>query len=242
MTRILLVDDVDVFLKLERTFLKRFGCDILMAKTGREALEKVREHRPDAILLDTMMPGMDGYDTCRRLKADPETREIPVIFVASDADQELINEVGGDDLVQKPIHREALLEALRRHVPIIERQAERVNVHLRVRLERGEEPPQNLYAKDLSQGGIFVKADPPLPLGERLGLRIRLPFPDGVQDVIMSGEVVRQVEDEADSHLIPGVGVRFVDISAPERARVGRFVRNHRAGTCRPEVATSPSL
>lgn len=232
MTRILLVDDVDLFLELERTFLKRYGCDIMTAKSGEEAIDKVREHRPDVILLDVVMPGMGGYEACRRLKEDPATREIPVIFVAGDPDLRLMAEAGGDDLVSKPVRREALLEAIRKHVPIVERGAARVPVHLRVRLEDGGDGmARSVFAKDLSQGGIFLKATPPPPVGQRLGMRIRLPFPEGAEEVRLRGEVVRQVPENAESYLIPGVGVKFIDLQGADRARVQRFVRARRPGT-----------
>lgn len=222
MTCILLVDDVDLFLELERTFLKRFGCEIVIARTGREALDRVRDRRPDAILLDAVMPEMDGYETCKTLKSDPSTREIPVIFVAGDPDLRRMAEAGGDDLVSKPIRQEALLEVLRRHVHIVERDAERIPVSLRVRLEGHR---RSLFSKDLSKGGMFLKAVPPLPVGRKVELRFRLPSPEGPQEVHISGEVVRQVAKDPESHLIAGVGVRFLDIPATERARVSRFVR-----------------
>jgi CheY-like chemotaxis protein len=222
MTRILLVDDVDLFLELERTFLKRFGCEILIAKAGDEALERVRRQRPDAILLDAVMPGMDGYETCRVLKQDPETRDIPVIFVAADPDLRRMAEAGGDDLVAKPIRREALLEVLRRHVPIVERGADRVPVNLRVQID---DDPRTLFSKDLSKEGIFLKRVPPLPIGRRVGMRFRLPLPEGPEEVRVTGEVVRQVPEDPGSHLIPGVGVRFVDPPASARASVSRFIR-----------------
>lgn len=225
MTRILLVDDIELFLELERTFLKRFGCEIAIARTGREALEQVRLRRPDAILLDVVMPEMDGYEACKILKSDPETSGIPVIFVAADPDLQKMAAAGGDDIVAKPIRREALLEVLRRHVNIAERGADRVAVQLRVRLE---DDGRSLLSKDLSQGGIFLKADPTIPLGRKLALRFRLPFPEGTEEVRATGEVVRQVSDEEGSHLLPGVGVRFVDLPAKERARVGRFLRARR--------------
>jgi CheY-like chemotaxis protein len=225
MTRILLVDDVDLFLELERTFLRRFGCEILTARTGEEALEKVRVHRPDLILLDVVMPGIGGYEVCRILKANPETREIPVIFVAGDPDLRRMAEVGGNDLVAKPIRREALLDAIRKHVPISERESIRIPINLRVKVEGAERGSRTLYSKDLSQDGIFLRNVPGLPVGKTLGMRLRLPFPEGIEEIEASGEVVRQVQDRAESHLIPGVGIRFVGLGTLERATVGRFVR-----------------
>ena len=227
MTRILLVDDVELFLELERTFLKRFGCEIQTARTGEEALEKVRSRRPDLILLDAVMPGIGGYEACRILKSDPETKDIPVIFVVGDPDLDRMAEVGGNEVVAKPIRQEALLEAIRRYVDIAEREAIRVPISVRVRIEGSDPGTRPLYSKDLSQAGIFLKATPPLPMGKRVGLHLRLPLPEGTEEIHVAGEVVRQVPEEPRSHLIPGVGIRFVEMQAGERAKVGRFVRQH---------------
>jgi len=227
MTRILLVDDVDLFLELERTFLKRYGCDIATARSGEEALERVQQDRPDVILLDVVMPGIGGYEACRRLKDDPATHDIPVIFVAGDPDLSQMAAAGGDDMISKPVRREALLEVIRKHVAIVERGAARIPVHLRVRLdeELDAESARSVFSKDLSQGGMFLKTTPAPPVGRRIGMRFRLPFPDGPEEVKVVGEVVRQVPDDPQSHLIPGVGVRFVGLQGAERSRLLRFVR-----------------
>ena len=79
--------------------------DILLASSGEEALEIVRRQRPDLVLLDVMMPDMDGYTVCRILKADPATRDIPIIFITAMSDEE--NEeigltIGAIDYVTKP--------------------------------------------------------------------------------------------------------------------------------------------
>ena len=77
MTRILLVDDAELMLGIERTFLKRTGSELLTAQSGEDALLKVRRHRPDLVLLDANMHGMSGLTCCRELKADPALRGSP---------------------------------------------------------------------------------------------------------------------------------------------------------------------
>ena len=85
---ILLVDDNTANLQVLRETLDGSGCKLLIAKNGRSALEIVRKARPDLILLDIMMPEMDGYEVCRTLKADAIIRHIPVIFLTAMADAE----------------------------------------------------------------------------------------------------------------------------------------------------------
>ena len=92
------------------------GYEALVASNGRQALEIAATERPDVILLDVMMPGMDGIEVCRRLKADEQLQKIPVIMVtAKDLDQDVVRglDAGADDYVTKPFNREVLAARLR---------------------------------------------------------------------------------------------------------------------------------
>jgi CheY-like chemotaxis protein len=85
-SRVLIAEDDADIQKVIRMSLKLKGVhDIFVAENGEECLAKVAEARPDVILLDVMMPKLDGYQTCRKLKANPETRGIPVIFLTAKA-------------------------------------------------------------------------------------------------------------------------------------------------------------
>lgn len=104
--RILVVDDVDVNVRLLEAKLTIEYYDVLTCYDGLSALAIAAEHQPDLILLDVMMPGMDGFETCRRLKAQAETRHIPVVLVtALDGREDRIKglEAGADDFLTKPI-------------------------------------------------------------------------------------------------------------------------------------------
>jgi two-component system cell cycle response regulator len=104
--RILVVDDVEPNVRLLEAKLTIEYYEVLTAMDGATALEIAAAERPDIILLDVMMPGMDGFETCRRLKADPVTRHIPVVLVtALDGREDKIRglDVGADDFVTKPI-------------------------------------------------------------------------------------------------------------------------------------------
>jgi len=104
--RILVVDDVEPNVRLLEAKLTLEYYEVLTAGDGATALQMASDERPDIILLDVMMPGMDGFETCRRLKADPVTRHIPVVLVtALDGREDKIKglESGADDFVTKPI-------------------------------------------------------------------------------------------------------------------------------------------
>jgi len=81
--KVLLAEDEPDVQLIARLSLKKAGFTVVTAGNGLEALERVAAERPDVILLDWMMPDMDGYETCRRLKADPATADIPVIFLTA---------------------------------------------------------------------------------------------------------------------------------------------------------------
>ncbi len=87
--RVLLVDDQPFFLAMAQNLLRPGGYKVQTASNGREALQVARTTRPDVILLDVEMPGMDGFETCRRLKADPATAEIPIVMLTASTDRKL---------------------------------------------------------------------------------------------------------------------------------------------------------
>jgi len=114
--RILVVDDIETNVRLLEAKLTMEYYDVLTCNSGQAALELAAAHHPDIILLDVMMPDMDGFETCRRLKADPATRHIPVVLVtALDGREERIKglEAGADDFVTKPIDDVVLLARMR---------------------------------------------------------------------------------------------------------------------------------
>jgi signal transduction histidine kinase len=119
--KVLLVDDTPANLKLLRQALEPEGYSILIASSGEAALRIVRNARPDLILLDVQMPGLNGFDTCRLLKQDEATRSIPVIFVTARAETESVVEgfrAGGVDYIVKPFQSEEVLARVRTHLQI----------------------------------------------------------------------------------------------------------------------------
>src|SRR4030042_1610439 len=109
--KILIVDDEEKNLKLMGAILTNYGYVFEIAKNGLEALEKTKEISPDLIFLDIMMPEMDGYEVCRRLKEDPTTQHIPVVMVTALTDKESRIrglEVGANDFLTKPVDKTEL--------------------------------------------------------------------------------------------------------------------------------------
>jgi signal transduction histidine kinase len=116
---ILIVDDIPANLGVIVDYLARYGFGIMIARSGESALQKARYAPPDLILLDVLMPDMDGFDTCHRLKADPTTKDIPVIFMTSltsPEDKVKAFEVGAVDYVTKPLHQEEVMARITTHL------------------------------------------------------------------------------------------------------------------------------
>lgn len=119
--KILVVDDTPASLKLLTELLKAEGYDVRSAISGELALYAATSNPPELILLDIRMPKMDGFDVCRHLKAQPETRDVPIIFVSSLSDiNEKVEgfELGAVDFVTKPYQREELLLRVRTHLEL----------------------------------------------------------------------------------------------------------------------------
>ena len=119
--KILLVDDEPNNLQLLRQIL-RTSYQLIFAHNGQSALAAVAAHHPDLILLDVMMPDLDGYEVCRRLKADPLTHDIPVIFVTAmgDVDDEAAGfDVGAVDYIHKPVSPAIVIRRVQTHLSLI---------------------------------------------------------------------------------------------------------------------------
>jgi len=120
--KILIVDDEPNNLQLLRQILRE-AYSLSFAKNGEEALASVAKKRPDLVLLDIMMPQMDGYETCRHLKSDPETKDIPVIFVTAMGeikDESLGFEVGAVDYITKPVSSAVVKARVKTHLSLVQ--------------------------------------------------------------------------------------------------------------------------
>ena len=116
---LLVVDDVPENLDLARRTLERAGCEVLVATTGERGLEMARRLVPELILLDVLLPGMDGFEVCRRLLQDEKTRHIPVIFLTALDETEHLSAgfaAGGVDYITKPFRKEEVLLRTRSHL------------------------------------------------------------------------------------------------------------------------------
>jgi two-component system sensor histidine kinase/response regulator len=143
---ILIVDDQAPNIQLLGQMLSDAGYDVMPANSGEQAIARAQARRPDLVLLDMMMPGMDGFELCRRLKSDPALLEVPAIFLTAATEREFLVrafELGAVDYITKPFVAEELLARVHTHVNL-----KRATEHLRL-IVRERDDVTAIVAHDL---------------------------------------------------------------------------------------------
>ena len=146
---ILIVDDTPANIAILAEFLEDFGFDVIVAQNGREGLQRAQFAHPDLILLDVMMPEIDGLETCRLLKTTEETADIPVIFMTalSDTKDKVAGfEVGGVDYIVKPFQIQEVFVRIKLHLALrtAQKQVQNQNIQLQKEVEVRQQTEQAL--------------------------------------------------------------------------------------------------
>jgi two-component system cell cycle response regulator len=197
--RVLVVDDIQTNRRLLEARLSAEYFEVLQAADGYECLALAHSHEPDIILLDVMMPGIDGFETCRRLKADPATRHIPVVMITAldqRADRIAGLEAGADDFLTKPVDDVALFARVR---SLLRLKVVMDELRLRHREREAEAEPDAPL-----QGGSVLVVGADEAGAHRLAAKLSEPF------------VVHAVADPREAaHLAVGYDLMIVDVSSP---------------------------
>lgn len=129
--KILIVDDQPINIKIIQRKIEKAGMEVIVASNGHECLERVDAQKPDIILLDIMMPEMDGIETCQRLKEKPETSDIPIIFITAKSAKEDVLEgldTGAVDYITKPLELDETLARIRTQLRVQEMHRENIDL------------------------------------------------------------------------------------------------------------------
>jgi len=160
---IVIVDDKPTNLGVLFDFLTDSGFKVLVAQDGESALQKVEYAHPDLILLDVMMPGIDGFETCRRLKAQESTKDIPVIFMTALSDT--VDKVkgfnlGAVDYVTKPVQQEEVRARVTTHLKLrnLQKKLEAQNLQLQEEIEQRKNAEESLREAEAKYRSIFENA------------------------------------------------------------------------------------
>lgn len=174
---ILIVDDVIENIQVAMNILKEDNYNFSYAKSGKDALELLKNNNFDLILLDIMMPDIDGYEVCRRLQKDPKHADVPVIFLTAKADADSLAEgfeVGGLDYIIKPFHANELLARVKTHLQLYK--AKQILKHNNLSLETKMKMQQERILSELEENQkemIFVLTELVESISDETGKHIR---------------------------------------------------------------------
>jgi CheY-like chemotaxis protein len=213
------VDDEADTRELVQRYLLKQGFRVITASSGEQALELARRIQPDAITLDVMMPGMDGWAVLSALKADPQLAEIPVVVLSILDDRNLGYTLGASDYLTKPIDRERLVSVLEKHCP--QRQSSRV-------LIVDDDPEaRGMARRVLEKDGWTIREAG----NGREGLEaLEGERPDAILLDLMMPEMdgfafVSQLQHDPELRSIPVIVVTAKDITQEDRQRLNGYVQ-----------------
>jgi len=217
---ILIADDLPAHLDLLEVILQRADCRLVRAEDGIAALRLAREQKPDLVYLDIEMPGMNGGEVCRLLKADPERRRVPVVLVSSHGRREFAMKCGADQFLGKPVDEPTLLGTLEAFLRLQARGEKRLSVEWPVTFWR-EGSSHSGRMLDVSRTGFFVECRRPQSIGSRLAIAFPLPEPDAGEERMFVGEAI-VVRWEAAPR--SGMGCRFFRTTLAGRTALERHL------------------
>jgi len=111
--KVLIVEDNPSVLRATSYILEKEGYEVLTAQNGLEGLKKAKENSPDLLILDVMLPGIDGFEICHRLRGEPQTANLPIVMFSAkgqESDKAMGMKMGADDYLTKPVDRIVLLD------------------------------------------------------------------------------------------------------------------------------------
>lgn len=232
--KILIADDNQANRELLEAYLAASGCDTEIAVDGQDTLAKVQSFQPDLILLDVMMPGMSGHEVCQRLKADPRTAHIPVIFVTamSEVDDETHGlALGAVDYITKPISAPIVLARVHTHLALARKTRELESAVALLEQQALERAQWNSQLEQRVSEGVAEL--------ERLS-RLRRFFSPAVAELILSGTADDPMKTRRREIVVVFLDLRgftsFAETSDPEdvmrvlgdyHASMGELVMSH---------------
>lgn len=220
MKTILIADDLPAHLDLLEVILQRADCRLVRAEDGIAALRLAREEKPDLVYLDIEMPGMNGGEVCRLLKADPERRLVPVVLVSSHGRREFAMKCGADQFLGKPVDEPTLLGTLEAFLRLHARGEKRLSVDWPLTFWR-EGSSHSGRMLDVSRTGFFVECRRPQSIGSRLAIAFPLPEPDAGEERMFVGEAIVVRWETAPRS---GMGCRFFRTTLAGRAALERHL------------------
>ena len=225
---ILIVDDTPLFIRLAKDLFRREQVDILVATSGPEAVAKAKNNKIDMILMDLYMSGGDGDEACRRLKSDPELRQIPVVMMTSSnspKDVERCQSARCNEVIHKPLTRDNVLRICKKYLNLPGWSGKRVPINAPARFGTDADQLSAGTLLDISVGGVFLKTEEYFELGSELVLEFQLS--ENKPQIQCRGRVAWvNRKDNFKNHASSGMGVEFIDIPKLDILSIQAWVRN----------------
>jgi uncharacterized protein (TIGR02266 family) len=226
--KVLLADDVLLFLDFEESFFKREDVEVMVVRSGTEVLQTIAGEMPDLIFLDLHMPGMTGYECCRKIKADAAFGHIPVVMATIGGrpdDLRLCSDAGCDGIVLKPINRYEFLETARKFLNITERAVPRYAARLSIRFGKEKDHLLSDYTINLSTGGVFLETASLMPVNSPLVAEFVLPHSNKTIRCKAKVAWVNHPEEIKNPHLPVGMGIQFLDIALEDINAIRDYIK-----------------
>lgn len=225
---ILLADDSNTFLMYVGILVKRLGYKTYLARDGVEAIKLAKEKKPSAIVLDYMMPRIDGSSCLSIIRSDPEIKHTPVIVLTSrESTRDEFERLGCCHFLNKPVNIAEFYSALRscindKESVLNKRRNIRAPLCLKVTIKCQDEK-RELFASAISVGGMFLRTAAPFDTGTEIDMEFSVDHEDPIEikgKVIYKNLLTTEIETE------PGMGILFINIPEDVKYRISYFVMN----------------
>ncbi len=220
--KILFATDYDVLSELQDSFLHRSGFNLLIAENGPRVLDMVDEDRPDLIILPCDLAQLSGADCCRRLKADPFLRTIPVVLVVNSPQKEY--DCTADRILDRFSLPFQLLDAVCALLQITQRAKSRYRVAFESSLSGPDDFAAVGRARNISIGGLFVETGELLQVNRILDVRFQLPERSAPLQCRARVAWVNHPEWLKKGDLPTGLGLEFVEMAAEDRSFLNEYM------------------
>lgn len=226
--KILFSDGDKVFLELCRFHLRKSGLDIITCENGKDALEIIRNQKPNLVVMAAEMPVMNGYDCCRVAKMDETLQTIPVLLTlpyGKCEDVDKCHQAGCDEVLLKPINKYSTYSVISKFVALHNRTAPRFRVRFPVDWTC-EDGQRNLgYSVNISTKGIFVESEVTATVNALVSVNFRLPTDDVALRCWARVFCVYHNDDTPHSRFSERLALLFVDLSEDNYSKISKYIR-----------------
>ncbi len=229
-TTVLLADDSNTFLMYVGILIKRLGFKTYLARDGVEAIKMAKEKKPSIIVLDYIMPKVDGTSCMNIIRQDPDLKNTPVIVLTSRGEETVqaeFEKLGCCHFLRKPVNISEFYSAIRKCLKfeekaLIQRKNIRTLFNLKVFIKCADEM-RELSASTISAEGMFLRTVAPFKVGTKMDIVFNVDSEDPVE---LQGEVIylKELTDEIEQE--PGMGIKFLEVPEDIKSRIKSFIMN----------------